>query len=157
LNSSLGPDSFSCSHRSAQLAPISTHQTAPSSLASYLSPTAWAHTLVNHSPQSSPLYSLASDPHRTGWLVPRPHARGMGWPPRPAGPHAEGAARTRALESNPAKAGLTTFAPAPHALATWLERRAPVPPQPPRRSKPGQLGAFASTFAAPGFKSKERP
>jgi hypothetical protein len=35
--------------------------------------------------------------------------------------------------------------------------RASVPPRPPGRSKPGQLGAFASTFAAPGFKSKERP
>jgi hypothetical protein len=31
-----------------------------------------------------------------------------------------------------------------------------VPPRPPGRSKLGQLGAFASAFAAPCFKSKER-
>jgi hypothetical protein len=80
----------------------------------------------------------------------------MGRPPRSSSPHAEGPVRTLAHESNPAKAGFSSIAPASRDPATWLAQRRPVPPRPSGRSKPGQPGAFASTLAAPGFKSKER-
>jgi hypothetical protein len=156
LITSLGPDPFSCSLQPAQPAP----NRGPSNLtpipAIYHPPTAWAHVSVNHSPLSSPFFPrLGFAPHRATRVA----AARAGWDSLPAGPartHAKGPARTRAHESNPTMAGFSSFAPAPCAPATWPARRWVVPPRPPGRSNPGQPGAFASTLAAPGFKSKER-
>jgi hypothetical protein len=102
LNSRLGPDSFSCSLRSAQLAPISAHQTARSFPASYHPPTAWAHTSVTHSPLSSPF--LPSPRIRTapgGSCRGRARAGWDGLPARPARTPRERRARAHPNRTRP--------------------------------------------------------
>jgi hypothetical protein len=99
--------------------------------------------------------SPTSDSHRTG-RPRRGRAHGMGRSPRPAGPHAEGPVCAHEHESNPAPGRECPFCPRGVCPCIVAGAEEAGPPRPPGRSKPGQIGVFAPTFAAPGFKGKAR-
>jgi hypothetical protein len=54
-------------------------------------------------------------------------------------------------------AGISLLPPSRRAPAACLARGKPAPPWPPGWSSPGQIGAFAQTVAALGFKGRVRP
>jgi hypothetical protein len=117
----------------------------------FLSPTDRARVSVNNS-FSSLLPSPRTAPHQAS------HAAAAGardGTPFPSGrPARRGTgARAHARRIRP-RTGVTPFAPAPRTSASWSAQRGAEPPRPPGRSKPGQLGAFASTIAAPRFKGR---
>jgi hypothetical protein len=63
----------------------------------------------------------------------------------------------RAHGPNLARGGNLAFAPFVSRPCSRLARGKPAPPWPPGRSSPGQIGAFAQTVVAPGFKGRVRP
>jgi hypothetical protein len=158
LNYRAGPFSFPVRPRRPNPLHIAAQQIYPYPFLSFLSPTAGTHVSDDLSSLSSSFLSPASDAAARG--DPRRSRVRAGWDARlvrlartPRGRCAH------ARESNLPRGGTSPFAPALRAPASWLARREQAPPRPPGRSKPGQIGAFAPTFAAPGFKGKrgQRP